>query len=333
MRDAVGSPEAMLRAVGRAVLAAGSKSYSHCYVLIERYSPLLYNLMDEVGAEAGQRLLLELLGDMYSQMTQRLSLALARCAGSVAGAGQYIFGRSVRARIFLKSTRGMQPWTGCGSTEVLVRQSTQAASRQQADGVTASDCYHVCSRAFLLCRFNEVSLLSPAISVTWLAASPQLQFGPALHDAAASDAWQLLHSILAGTFARYDGAIEHKARLEDGVRQAQAKLKAASDESAAAVEAQQQAEDAAQGDVAADAGGGSAAKRQRIEWSAGRDGRSGPVHRAEVAALREQVMVKKLAAAEQALVDQQVLIQKLQEARGTTLLLVSWPDAAICSTC
>jgi hypothetical protein len=60
------------------VLAAGSKSCSHCYVLLERYSPLLLQLLGEAGQGRGQQLLLELLGSMYSSMSQRLSLAMAR---------------------------------------------------------------------------------------------------------------------------------------------------------------------------------------------------------------------------------------------------------------
>jgi hypothetical protein len=80
MAAALGSPEAQLRAVARAVLAAGSKSCSHCYVLLERYSPLLLQLQlqGEAGQQQGQAALLDLLGGMYSSMSQRLSLALAR---------------------------------------------------------------------------------------------------------------------------------------------------------------------------------------------------------------------------------------------------------------
>jgi hypothetical protein len=78
MAQVLGSPEAQLRAVARAVLAAGSKSCSHCYVLLERYSPLLLQLLGEVGQEPGQQALLALLGAMYSSMGQRLSLSLAR---------------------------------------------------------------------------------------------------------------------------------------------------------------------------------------------------------------------------------------------------------------
>ena len=60
------------------MLAAGSKSCSHCYVLLERYSHLLLQLQEQAGQQQGQDALLGLLGAMYSGMSQRLSLALAR---------------------------------------------------------------------------------------------------------------------------------------------------------------------------------------------------------------------------------------------------------------
>jgi hypothetical protein len=172
-------------------------------------------------------------------------------------------------------------------------------------------------------RLQELGLLSPVECVQWLTASPLLQFGPAPHEAAASDAWALLHSILAGTLARYEGALQHRARLQDGVKKARTKLNAASEESAAAVEAQQQAEEAAaRGED--DAADGSNAQRQRIVWPGGEGGgsRSGPVHRAEVAALREQLMAKKLAAAEEALSQHEAQLAGLEGVRGVTLLQV-----------
>jgi hypothetical protein len=153
-----------------------------------------------------------------------------------------------------------------------------------------------------------------------------LQFGPAPHEASASDAWSLLHSILSGTFARYDGAVQHRARLQDQVKKARTKLNVASEESAAAMEAQQQAEEAAARGEDADAARADAtnAQRQRIVWPGGEGGgsRSGPVHRAEVAALREQLMAKKLAAAEEALTQHEAQLAGLEGVRGETLLQV-----------
>lgn len=74
----LGSPEAVLRVAATAVCAAGSKSCSHSYVLLERYSQLLQQLMQAVGEEQGQMVLLDVLGHMYSQMPMRLQLALSR---------------------------------------------------------------------------------------------------------------------------------------------------------------------------------------------------------------------------------------------------------------
>lgn len=78
LESQLGSPEALLRVVATAVFAAGSKSCSHVYVLIERYSSLLQQQVEAVGQEAGQELLLEVLGDMYCQMPTRLHIALSR---------------------------------------------------------------------------------------------------------------------------------------------------------------------------------------------------------------------------------------------------------------
>lgn len=75
----MGAPPALLRTVCRAVLAAGSKSCSHCYVLLERHAPVLRPLLDAAGAQAGQRALLDVLGETYGHMTQRMTLALERC--------------------------------------------------------------------------------------------------------------------------------------------------------------------------------------------------------------------------------------------------------------
>ncbi|KAF6253367.1 armadillo-type protein [Scenedesmus sp. NREL 46B-D3] len=207
---------------------------------------LVLVLQHLVGQQAGQAALLALLGSMYSSMSQRLSLALA--------------------------------------------------------------------------RLLELRLLSPVAAAGWLTSSPKLQFGPAPQEASASDAWALLHSILSGTLARYDGAVQHRARLQDGVRKVRTKLNVASEESAAAVEAQQQAEEAAaRGEEAAGTGG---EQRERIVWPGGEGGgsRSGPVHRAEVAALREQLMAKKLAAAEDALAQHEAQLAGLEGVRGETLL-------------
>lgn len=88
MAQQLGSLDAHLRGVMRAVLAAGSKSCSHCYVLIERYSPYLLKLIQQLDGQqqqqgqkqlrSGQELLLDLIGEMYSHMPRRLNLALAR---------------------------------------------------------------------------------------------------------------------------------------------------------------------------------------------------------------------------------------------------------------
>jgi hypothetical protein len=175
---------------------------------------------------------------------------------------------------------------------------------------------------FALRRLQELGLLGAEDCVKWLTASPVLQFGPAPHEASASDAWALLHSILSGTLARYEGALQHRARLQDAVKKAQGKLNAASEESAAAVEAQQQAEEAAaRGEEGSEDAN---AQRQRIVWPGGEGGgsRSGPVHRAEVAALREQLMAKKLAAAEEALSHHEAGLAGMEAARGVTLLQV-----------
>lgn len=79
MESQLGSAEAVLRAVATAVFAAGSKSCSHVFVLVERYSHLLLQLMQAVGEqEQGQGVLLEVLGHMYSHMPTRLHIALSR---------------------------------------------------------------------------------------------------------------------------------------------------------------------------------------------------------------------------------------------------------------
>jgi flagellin-specific chaperone FliS len=78
MESQLGSPEAALRVVATAVCAAGSKSCTHVHVLLERYSHLLQQLMQAMGQEQGESLLLEVLGHMYSQMPTRLHLALSR---------------------------------------------------------------------------------------------------------------------------------------------------------------------------------------------------------------------------------------------------------------
>ncbi len=69
-----------MRVVATAVCAAGSKSCSHVFVLLERYSHFLQQQMQAVGEEQGQAVLLEVLGQMYSQLPIRLQLALSRCA-------------------------------------------------------------------------------------------------------------------------------------------------------------------------------------------------------------------------------------------------------------
>jgi hypothetical protein len=74
----LGSQEAVLRVAATAVCAAGSKSCSHVFVLLERYSPLLHQLMQAVGEQQGQEVLLEVLGHMYSQLPMRLQIALSR---------------------------------------------------------------------------------------------------------------------------------------------------------------------------------------------------------------------------------------------------------------
>jgi hypothetical protein len=78
MEPELGSPEAALRVAATAVCAAGSKSCSHVYVLLQRYSALLQQLLDAAGQEQGQGVLLEVLGHMYSQMPTRLQIALSR---------------------------------------------------------------------------------------------------------------------------------------------------------------------------------------------------------------------------------------------------------------
>jgi hypothetical protein len=78
MSEQLGPVEEQLRAVCLAVLAAGSKSCSHCYVLLERFAPLLHQLLREVEVSKGEPLVLEMLGQAYGQMPTRLDLALAR---------------------------------------------------------------------------------------------------------------------------------------------------------------------------------------------------------------------------------------------------------------
>lgn len=90
MAQQLGSPEVHLRAVFRAVLAAASKSCSHCYVLIERFSPYLLMVMQQLPEQqqqqedageqgkTGQEVLLDTLGEMYSHMPRRIDLALGR---------------------------------------------------------------------------------------------------------------------------------------------------------------------------------------------------------------------------------------------------------------
>jgi hypothetical protein len=78
MQAALGSAEAQLRAAATAVLAAGSKSCSHCWAQLERNGLLLAQLAEGVGVRAGQAVLLEVLGSMYGQMPTRLHLALTR---------------------------------------------------------------------------------------------------------------------------------------------------------------------------------------------------------------------------------------------------------------
>eukprot|EP00775_Hariotina_reticulata_P013002 gene13002-13131_t len=245
MSEQLGSPEQQLRAVCLAVLAAGSKSCSHCYVLLERFAPLLHHMLAEVEVATGEQLVLEVLGQAYGQVATRLDLALA--------------------------------------------------------------------------RLNELNLISPVASVAWLVASPMLQLGPAVNEAAAADAWQLINAVLDNTFARYDGAIEDRAQLAAAVEKAEARLRAASEESAAAAEAQQRADQAAaEGEEQQDGRG--AGGRQAIVWPAGGSGSRQGASRMELAIKREELMANKLSEAEAAAADHEEVVGRLHGARGDALI-------------
>jgi hypothetical protein len=170
-----------------------------------------------------------------------------------------------------------------------------------------------------LSRLNELNLVSPVASVVWLASSPLLQLGPAVNEAAASDAWQLINAVLDNTFARYDGALEDQRRLAAAVEKAEARLRAASEESAAAAEAQQRADQAAAEGEEHQGGGG----RQSIVWSGGGGGSRQGASRMELAIKREELMANKLSEAEAAVAEHEEVIGRLQEARGHTLINVS----------
>jgi hypothetical protein len=78
MEQQLGSPEAVLRVLTTAVCAAGSKSCTHVYVMLERHSHLLQQHIQALGDEQGAAVLLEVLGKMYGQMPTRLHIALSR---------------------------------------------------------------------------------------------------------------------------------------------------------------------------------------------------------------------------------------------------------------
>lgn len=48
---AVGGPAGACATVARALLVAGSKSFTHTVIALERYQPLLEHLLQEAGAE------------------------------------------------------------------------------------------------------------------------------------------------------------------------------------------------------------------------------------------------------------------------------------------
>lgn len=77
MREALGDQLSFLRALFRALLAAGSKTYTHTCVMLERYSPLLQPLLEEAGHEGAYEVL-DIIADVWHNAPQRLSMTIDR---------------------------------------------------------------------------------------------------------------------------------------------------------------------------------------------------------------------------------------------------------------
>jgi hypothetical protein len=124
----------------------------------------------------------------------------------------------------------------------------------------------------------------------------------------------MLNAMLREVFARYQGAVEAQARMSAAVTKAENLLTLASEEAAAAAEEQERAE-AEGGDAArGDAGGG----RQRIPTP----GMRGPVSRLQMAKMREDAASRKVSAAQQEVMRQGGLLQRLEAERSESLLQV-----------
>jgi hypothetical protein len=78
MRAQLGEPLPLLRAVVRALLSAAAKSLTHIHVLLERYAPLLREVVEAAGQEQGVPALLQLVGAMYVGFPSRLHTALEK---------------------------------------------------------------------------------------------------------------------------------------------------------------------------------------------------------------------------------------------------------------
>lgn len=78
MRAQLGEPLPLLRAVVRALLSAAAKSLTHIHVLLERYAPLLREVVEAAGHEQGVVALLQLVGAMYVDFPSGLHTALEK---------------------------------------------------------------------------------------------------------------------------------------------------------------------------------------------------------------------------------------------------------------
>ncbi len=77
MEERVGGPLPTLRALYRALLARGSKTYSHMCVQMERYAPDIARLVQEAGAE-GEEALMNVTADVWEGDPQRMLMVFDR---------------------------------------------------------------------------------------------------------------------------------------------------------------------------------------------------------------------------------------------------------------
>lgn len=156
----------------------------------------------------------------------------------------------------------------------------------------------------------EQGVVSAADAAGWLASPARLPMGAAADEVGAADGWALLQAAINDSWARHQGAIEAKERLIVAVSRAEQLAAAAAAESAAAALAVAGAE-------GADDGEGPSRAPIPVPVMGG-----GGVSRVEFAKLREDAAVRRVEAAQQAVVDQDDTIKRLARERGEALMQV-----------